>query len=89
MPCHASPKKMIRRDTKARMRNKSQMSALKTYRKKFEIALTSGNEVESAFRKAQSLLARAGRKGLIPRGRADRIIGNLMRKKVAHELVTE
>jgi len=85
MPNKQSPKKMLRRDTKARLLNKSQMSTMKTFRKKFEHSLVDGGDLEANFRKAQSLIARAGRKGLIPRGRASRIISRMMQKKVTHE----
>ena len=77
----------MRRNELVRTRNKSQLSTLKTYRKKFELSLgsTEGKTVDEAFRHAQSLIARAGRKGLIPKGRASRIIGKMMKKKVEHE----
>jgi ribosomal protein S20 len=85
MPNKQSPKKMLRRDIKARALNKSQMSNMRTFRKKFEHSLVSGDDTESSFRKAQSLVARAGRKGLIPKGRASRIISRMMQKKASHE----
>lgn len=86
MPVHKSPKKMMRRDLKAKMRNKSQVSALRTQKKKFEKAFIEGSASEETFRKTQSLMARAGRKGLIPKGRASRLIGQMMKKMQATPL---
>ena len=86
MPNKKSAEKMVRRNEMARIRNKSQMSTLKTYRKKFEQSLNVlDTDVEISFKKVQSLLAKAGRKGLIPKGRASRIIGKLMKKKIAYQ----
>jgi len=83
MPNHKSPEKMMRRDAIVRMRNRSQLTEMKTWRKKFLASLATGAADEELFRKAQSLIARAGRKSLIPRGRADRIISRMMKKRDA------
>ena len=80
MPLHRSPKKMMRRDLKARMHNRSQLSAVKTQKKKLEKALHTGVVTDELFRKTQGMLARAGQKGLIPKGRASRLIGKMMKK---------
>lgn len=83
----ASPKRTLRRDIKARERNKSQKSTMKTFVKKFQTSLASGTPDEEAFRKAQSLIARASRKRLIHPGKGSRMISRMMTKKVAIESV--
>jgi ribosomal protein S20 len=80
MPNHSSPEKMLRRDQVVRMRNRSQLSEMKTYRKKFLDSANSGKVDLELFKKAQSLVARAGRKHLIPKGRANRIISRMMKR---------
>jgi ribosomal protein S20 len=80
MPLHKSPKKMMRRDLQARMRNKSQLTAVKTQKKKLEKALSANVVTDELFRKTQGMLARAGQKGIIPKGRASRLIGKMMKK---------
>lgn len=78
-----SPARTLRRDTRARERNKSQLRTMKTFVKKFKSTLASGTADEQAFRKAQSLIARAARKNLIHKGKGDRMISRLMTKKIA------
>ena len=80
MPNHSSPEKAMRRDIIARARNKSQLSELKTYRKKFMESVATGTPDEALFRKTQCLVARAGRKLLIPKNRASRIISRMMKR---------
>lgn len=83
MPNTKSAAKMLRRDTKARIRNKSQQKTIKTAIKKFRASLNSGVEViETTFMQMQGLVDKAGRKHLIPRGRAKRIVSRLMTKKM-------
>lgn len=81
----ASPKRTLRRDIKARERNKAQKSTMKTFIKKFKSTLASGTPSEELFRKTQSLIARASRKKLIHPGKGSRMISRLMTKKVAAE----
>jgi small subunit ribosomal protein S20 len=80
MTNHASAAKMHRRDKVARLRNKSQLSEMKTYRKKFLAAAAAGNADQELFKKAQSLVAKAARKHVIPKNRASRIIGHMMKR---------
>ena len=80
MPNHSSPEKMLRRDQVVRMRNRSQLSEMKTCRKKFLESANTGKPDLELFKKAQSLIARAGRKLLIPKGRANRIISRMMKR---------
>lgn len=80
MADHASPKKMQRRDRVARIRNKSQLSEMKTFRKKFLVSVDSGKADQELFKKAQSLVARAARKHVIPKNRANRIISHMMKR---------
>jgi ribosomal protein S20 len=80
MPDHSSPAKAMRRDAVARARNRSQLSELKTYRKKFLESVAGGTPDLELFRKTQSLVARAGRKLLIPKNRASRIISRMMKR---------
>lgn len=83
MPNTKSAKKMLRRDTKARARNRSQVKAIKTAVKKFRASLvTTPDMVETSFAYVQSLVDKAGRKNLMPRGRAKRLVSRLMHKKV-------
>lgn len=74
--------KALRRDKKARERNRSQRRTMKTAITSFKLALSKDNTLtEASFAKMQSLVARAGRKNLIPSGRANRIISRMSIKK--------
>lgn len=83
MPNTKSAKKMLRRDIKARARNRSQHKTMKTMLKKFHSSLSGDmSHIETAFRRAQSYAQSAGRKNLIPKGRASRIISRMNLKRI-------
>ncbi len=74
MANHKSAKKRITRNEAKRQSNKSVISALRTFVKKFETAFTSGNkeEASSAFNEAQSQLAKGSSKSLVKKNTASR-----------------
>ena len=79
MPNTKTAKKELRKNIRRRASNKSKMSALKTAVKKCRLSFASG-DADQAFLHAQKKLAKAAGKGLIPAGRADRLISNLNKR---------
>jgi small subunit ribosomal protein S20 len=86
MAWHASTKKRLRRDTKKRVENKSQIHALRTCLKKARETLVSGIESVACVRGAQSALAVSAAKGLIHRNAAARKTSRMMKKMHAQQL---
>ena len=78
MPHHKSPAKRMRTSEKARLRNRAVKSTVKSALKKLEEAPV--EQSAEAMRQAVSELDRAARKGVIPKGRADRKKSRLARK---------
>ncbi len=70
MPRHKSNFKRMRTSKKENARNREVKSTIKTVGKKFLAA--TGEETEKAMRELASELDRAGKKGIIPKRRADR-----------------
>lgn len=85
MANHKSALKRIRQNAKRRMRNKSVRSKLRTRTNNFEKALTSGDltQATDALKVAESDLAKAASKGVIPRARAARKTGRLAKRLAA------
>ena len=79
MPNHKSAEKRMRQNDKRRMRNKDTRSRVRTFVKKFETALASGelDQAAAALVKAESELKRAAAKGVIPNARASRKTGRM------------
>jgi small subunit ribosomal protein S20 len=77
-----SAKKRIRQSEKARIRNKSYKSRMKTYIKKFISSLSSGdNEAsEKAYKEAAIIIDRTASKGIIHKNAAARRKSRLFKK---------
>lgn len=78
MPHHKSAAKRMRTNEKARQRNRAVKSTVKSALKKFEEAPV--EQAAEALRQAAAELDRAAKKGVIPKGRADRKKSRLARK---------
>jgi len=78
MPHHKSAAKRMRTSEKARQRNRAVKSTVKSALKKFEESPVA--EAAEALRQAAAELDRAAKKGVIPKGRADRKKSRLARK---------
>jgi small subunit ribosomal protein S20 len=81
---HESAKKRIRRNDRARVRNRQYLSSVKTAVKKFRAAVAGVAEgsfdkakVAPLFVNAQSLLAKAATKGVLHKNNVTRKIGRL------------
>lgn len=79
MANHRSAKKRIRRNAKRAVINGARISRIRTFVKKVEIAIQSGDEVAAreAFRKAQPELHRGVTQGVLHRNTASRKISRL------------
>ncbi len=79
MANHKSAKKRIRRNAKRAVINRARMSRIRTFVKKVEIAIASGNATEAreALRSAQPELQRGVTRGVIHRNTASRKISRL------------
>lgn len=74
--------KRMRQAEKRRLRNKSRKSEIKTYIKKFKIALAEGNreQCEYYLKKAQKALDKAASDGIIHKNNAANKKSKLMRR---------
>ena len=79
MANHASALKRARQDAKKRLANRAQRAAMRTAIKKVLQAVEAGDKEQAlaAFRRAESLIARAGRKRLIHPNQAARRVSRL------------
>lgn len=80
MANHTATKKRVRRDETpggARARNKSALSAMKTTIKLLRKSIANGEKNVDILRKAQSCIAKCGRKRVVHPANADRKIGRL------------
>ena len=77
-----SAKKRIRQNEKRRLRNKAQMSALRTQIKKFRTALEAGDleRARTEYQATARALDKAVTKGIIHRNNADRRKSRLARE---------
>lgn len=81
MPNHSSPKKRVRADAKRKMINKSRISRIKTFIKKFEFTLASSKDDASAmFKEVQSEIMKGASKGAIKFKAASRKVSRLSKK---------
>lgn len=82
MAIHKSAKKRIRRNTKVQARNKSRKSEMRTYVRKVEEAITTGDAAAAAdaLKAAQPKLSRSADKGLLHKKTAARKISRLSKK---------
>jgi len=77
---HKSAKKRARQSEKRRVRNRQYMSAVRTAVKKFNTALENSEAksvLDGLFTTAQSILAKAGQKGLLHENNSSRRVGRL------------
>lgn len=79
MANHASSKKRIRRNNKRAAINGARMSRIRTFIKKVEMALDTGNAKDAgeALRKAQPEISRGVAKGLLHKNTAARKMSRL------------
>lgn len=79
MANHASARKRVRRNEKRADINKSRTSRIRTFIKKVELALQSGNaqDAHDALQKAQPEIMRGVSKGLFHKNTASRKISRL------------
>ena len=78
----SSSKKMVRKIAKRTERNKSLRTNVRTYIRKFEEAVASGesNEAEIAFKLVQPKLMKLAQKGIVHKKNASRKISRLAKK---------
>lgn len=79
MATHPSAKKRARQNAKARLRNRANMSEMRTAIKTLREAIDKKEvkALDKLFIETQSVIARACRKGALPRNNASRRIGRL------------
>jgi small subunit ribosomal protein S20 len=83
MANHSSSKKAIRQIAKRTAVNKSRISKIRTFFKKAIEAITGSaqkSDAESAFKKAQSEIARGVKKGVLKKNTAARQVSRLASK---------
>ena len=78
----SSSKKMVRKISKRTERNKSLKTNVRTYIRRFEEAIASGqiNEAETAFKIVQPKLMKLAQKGILHKKNASRKISRLSKK---------
>ncbi len=81
-PKKLSVLKRVRQTKKRTMRNRAVRTTVKTYIKKLNDAIAEGDKkvVESALRKAVSVISTAASKGVLHRNTASRYISRLSKK---------
>lgn len=79
MAQHQSALKRIRRDKKTTLLNHSRLARLRTFIKKVEIAITSGNKsiAQAALKEAQPEIMRGVTKGVLHQNTASRKMSRL------------
>ncbi|MDR1910490.1 MAG: 30S ribosomal protein S20 [Holosporales bacterium] len=79
MANHQSALKRIRQNVKSAIRNKGNISRVRTFLRKFEETIASGKKeaIEEAFRRVQSEMQRGARKGVLHVNTARRKIAQL------------
>ena len=74
MPITSSARKRMRSSEKKRLRNQSVLSEIRTLKKQYRLLIAQDpKQAETLERRLISTLDKASRKGVIPRGRADRL----------------
>lgn len=80
MPHHASAKKRMKTNARDRAKNKAVKSQIRRANQDFAAVMTKDPaEATKALQNAHSVLDKAAKKGVIPKGRADRKKGRLAR----------
>lgn len=82
MANHASAKKRIRQTVKRTAVNRNRVSKVRTYVRKVEEAIASGDQdaAKTAFKAAEPLLARGAQKGVMHKNTAARKISRLSKR---------
>lgn len=77
-----SAKKMVRKIERRTVRNRDQRSRMRTFIRRVEEAIASGDkgQAETALREAQPAIARAGQKGLMHKRTASRKVSRLTKR---------
>lgn len=91
MPNVRSAKKKVRQIERRTALNKARSSRMKTFIRRFEAALGSGDSltVQSAFREAESVIMRTAQKGVIHRNAASRKVSRLANRMKLLSQVSE
>ena len=82
MPVHKSAKKRVRRNTRVAQQNKSRTSEIRTYIRKVEEAVASGDQTaaKEALKAAQPKIMRGATKGVLHEKTASRKVSRLAKK---------
>ena len=82
MANHKSALKRARQSEKRQLRNQDVKSRMRTFVKRFRLAIETGDaaDAETKLRQAEREIRRAATKGVIPRRRASRSVGRLARQ---------
>ena len=82
MPVHKSAKKRVRRNTRVAQQNKSRTSEIRTYIRKVEEAVESGDQVAAneALKAAQPKIMRGANKGIMHEKTASRKVSRLSKQ---------
>lgn len=82
MPVHKSAKKRVRRNTRVAEQNKSRVSEIRTYIRKVEEAVASGDQAvaQEALKAAQPKIMRGATKGVLHEKTASRKVSRLSKK---------
>ena len=80
MATHKSAEKRYRQSVKKRVRNRTAKATVKSAIKSARVIAEQGGDVQTAVRSAESLIAKAASKKILPKGRASRQISRLVKK---------
>lgn len=82
MPVHKSAKKRVRRNTRVAQQNKSRTSEIRTYIRRVEEAVESGDQAvaKEALKAAQPKIMRGANKGLMHEKTASRKVSRLSKQ---------
>lgn len=82
MPVHKSAKKRVRRNTRVAEQNKSRVSEIRTYIRKVEEAVATGDQAvaKEALKAAQPKIMRGATKGVLHEKTASRKVSRLAKK---------
>jgi len=82
MPVHKSAKKRVRRNTRVAQQNKSRVSEIRTYIRKVEEAVATGDQAVAteALKAAQPKIMRGATKGVLHEKTASRKVSRLAKK---------
>jgi len=82
MPVHKSAKKRVRRNTRVAEQNKSRVSEIRTYIRKVEEAVATGDQAvaKEALKAAQPKIMRGATKGVLHEKTASRKVSRLAKR---------